>query len=163
MTTTERDRAAIRARPMAHDDLIATIDARVAEIERELAAHDTLREERNRLLHARRALVVRERPARGSRLSAGAALAMLAEHPASTAGELAALLGAGDGAVRAHLHRLRQTGGCAVRDRRWYITDERTMVAGAERHERSATSERVDPGASPLALAAPGPADQSGR
>lgn len=142
MNTTRPTEDTNNAAPVRHDDLVADIDGRVSSIDHQLAGVERLRQERDRLLRARRALVGDEGAGPGLRLSASAVLAVLAEHPGSTAGELASLLGYEDSAVRAHLHRARQGGRCVARDRRWYVAgptfeNGAALVADGLAHEDS--------------------------
>ncbi|MGK2938804.1 MAG: hypothetical protein ACSLFR_13525 [Solirubrobacteraceae bacterium] len=132
MNPTSSTEATNGGAPVGHEDLVAAIDARLAAVDQQLAAFDVLRLERERLFRARRALVGGGAEAR---LSATTVLAMLAGNPGSTTGELAALLGSGDSAVRAHLHRARQVGRCTARERRWYVTERAAGDADDQRSE----------------------------
>ena len=135
MKATSSTEAANEAGPVGHEDLVAVIDARLAAVDQQLAAFDLLRHERDRLFRGRSALVGGHRGGAEGRLSATTVLAMLAGNPGSTTGELAALLGSGDSAVRAHLHRARQAGRCTAHERRWYVTERAAMDASDRRPE----------------------------
>jgi hypothetical protein len=104
-----------------HADLVTEIDNRISAIDHQLDAFAPLRLERDQLIRARRALLGDVDAQPGMRLSESTVLAVLREHPGSTTCELAARLGYGKNAVRAHLHRARQAGRCVAHDRGWYV------------------------------------------
>jgi hypothetical protein len=86
------------------------IEHRIAEIEREVASIAPLVRERTRLLRARAVLRGDPEPSgRESilrpRITRESVFAYLTRNPGSEAGEIAAGLGVGQGAVSAHLHR----------------------------------------------------------
>ena len=86
------------------------IERRIAEIEREVASIAPLVRERTRLLRAR--AVLRDDPEPSGResilrprITRESVFDYLTRNPGSEAGEIAAGLGVGQGAVSAHLHR----------------------------------------------------------
>jgi DNA-binding transcriptional ArsR family regulator len=87
---------------------LAAIEDRIEEIENEISAVAPLVHERARLLRAR--AVIRGEPpprdgAHRARITRGDVFEFLARNPGSRAGEIAAGLGVGQGAVSAHLYR----------------------------------------------------------
>jgi hypothetical protein len=102
--------AAPRGRDSHHDlsSALAAIEDRIEEIESEISAVAPLLHERARLLRAR--AVIRGEPeprdqVHRTRISRANVFEYLARNPGSRAGEIAAGLGVGQGAVSAHLYR----------------------------------------------------------
>jgi DNA-directed RNA polymerase specialized sigma24 family protein len=99
--------------------VIAEIDERLADLNRELASHEELLSERERL-HAARATLLGESPV--GQISQDDVAAYLAEHPGSRAGEIAKALGVSAGRVSAHLYRAKTTRFVSRQDG-WYLRD----------------------------------------
>jgi DNA-binding transcriptional ArsR family regulator len=97
--------------PRNHDTscAVAEIEARIDEIEREMASIAPLVHERERLLRAR--AMIRGEPTPHAaetlqpRITREAVFEFLTRHPGARAGEIASRLGVGQGAVSAHLYR----------------------------------------------------------
>lgn len=87
--------------------VVAQIDARLAEVDRELESVDALMAERRRLLQARRALTGESAPVGGlvRRVTQDEVAAYLGEHPGARAGEIAKALGVVLVTISQHLHR----------------------------------------------------------
>jgi DNA-directed RNA polymerase specialized sigma24 family protein len=102
--------------------VIAGIDERLADLNRELASHEELIAERERL-RAARATLLGESPM--GQLSQDDVAAYLAEHPGSRAGEIASALGVSAGRVSAHLYRAKTTRFLSRADG-WYLRDTPT-------------------------------------
>jgi hypothetical protein len=102
---------------------VAGIEARIEELETELAKVAPLALERERLLRVRAALVGEPTPpsfTASRRVTQDDVAAMLEQHPGLRAGEIARALDAGQPAISAHLYRgkngrFRSMGG------RWYL------------------------------------------
>jgi DNA-directed RNA polymerase specialized sigma24 family protein len=105
---------------------IAELEARIDQIEAELARATPLVLERDRLLRARAALPGEPPPpalSASRRLTKDDVTAVLERDPGLTAGEIARALGAGQPAVSAHLYRGRETS-FECRGGRWYPRQE---------------------------------------
>jgi DNA-binding transcriptional ArsR family regulator len=100
-----------RNHDMSHDMscAVAEIEARIDEIEREMASIAPLVHERERLLRAR--AMIRGEPTPHAaqtlqpRITREAVFEFLTRHPGASAGEIASRLDVGQGAVSAHLYR----------------------------------------------------------
>lgn len=107
-------------RPASSRGVIAEIDERLGDLNRQLASHEELLAERDRL-RAARATLLGESPT--GQISQDDVASYLAEHPGSRAGEIATALGVSPGRVSAHLYRAKTTrfvsrnGGWHLRDR----------------------------------------------
>lgn len=99
--------------------VIAGIDERLADLNRELASHEELLQERERL-RAARATLLGESPV--GQISQEDVAAFLAEHPGSRPGEIARALGVSTGRVSAHLYRAKTTRFVSRSDG-WYLRD----------------------------------------
>jgi hypothetical protein len=86
--------------------VIAEIDERLKRLDEQLASHEELLAERNRLRQARSTLLG-ESPA--GQISQDDVAAYLAEHPGSRPGQIADALGVTPGRVSAHLYRAKTT------------------------------------------------------
>jgi DNA-binding transcriptional ArsR family regulator len=86
--------------------VIAGIDERLEDLNRELASHEELLKERERL-RAARATLLGESPV--GQITQDDVAAYLAEHPGSRPGEIAKALGVTQGRVSAHLYRAKTT------------------------------------------------------
>jgi DNA-directed RNA polymerase specialized sigma24 family protein len=102
--------------------VIAGIDERLGDLNRELASHDELIAERERL-RAARATLLGESPT--GQISQDDVAAFLVEHPGSRAGEIARALGVSAGRVSAHLYRAKTTRFVSRSDG-WYLRDRPT-------------------------------------
>ncbi len=91
--------------------VVAQIDARIAELDRELESADALMAERRRLLQARRALTGDTSPVGGltRRVTQDEVAAYLAKHPGVRAGAIAKALGVPLVNISQHLHRGKDT------------------------------------------------------
>jgi hypothetical protein len=87
--------------------VVAQIDARLAEVDRELESVDALMAERRRLLQARRALTGETAAVGGlvRRVTQDEVAAYLGAHPGARAGEIAKALGVTLVTISQHLHR----------------------------------------------------------
>jgi hypothetical protein len=110
----------------SHGDLsstVARIEARIDELDREITTVAPLVHERARLLRARAVLLDEPAPAirevRPQRIIHEDVFLFLARNPGSRAGQIAAGLDVGQGAVSAHLYRGKGRL-FASRDGRWY-------------------------------------------
>ena len=86
--------------------VVASIDERLREVESELAGHEELLRERQRLLAAR-STMLGEGPA--GQITQDDVAGYLAEHPGSRPRQIAMALGVSAGRVSAHLSRGRRT------------------------------------------------------
>jgi DNA-directed RNA polymerase specialized sigma24 family protein len=102
--------------------VIAGIDERLADLNRELASHDELIAERERL-RAARATLLGESPT--GQISQDDVAAYLTEHPGSRPGEIAKALGVSAGRVSAHLYRAKTTRFVSRQDG-WYLREKPT-------------------------------------
>jgi hypothetical protein len=119
----------VMAVPRNHDSddhmslSIAEIEARIEELEGELARVAPLALERDRLLRARAALLGEPPPATRRplrRVTRDDVAAVPERHPGLRAGEIARALGAGQPAISAHLYRGRKTR-FESRGGRWFV------------------------------------------
>jgi len=99
--------------------VIAEIDERLEDLNQQLASHEELLAERERL-RAARATLLGESPV--GQISQDDVAAYLAQHPGSKAGEIARALGVSPGRVSAHLYRAKTTRFVSRRDG-WYLRD----------------------------------------
>ncbi|HTZ62762.1 MAG TPA: hypothetical protein VMB51_01515 [Solirubrobacteraceae bacterium] len=99
--------------------VVAEIDERLKNLERELAAHEQLLAERDRL-HAARATLLGETPT--GNVSQDDIAAYLTEHPGSRPREIAAALGVSAGRISAHLYRAKRTRFVSRPDG-WYLRE----------------------------------------
>jgi len=97
--------------------VIAEIDERLADLNRELASHEELLAERERLRVAR-ATLLGESPV--GQVSQDDVAAYVREHPGCRPGEVARALGVSPGRVSAHLYRAKTTR-FVSRDGGWYL------------------------------------------
>jgi hypothetical protein len=86
--------------------VVAEIDERLKSLDEQIAAHEELLAERDRLRSARATLLGEGPP---DRVSQDQIAAYLAEHPGSRPGEIAQALGVTPGRVSAHLYRAKHT------------------------------------------------------
>src|ERR1700756_4993288 len=86
--------------------VVAEIDERLRTLDEQLAKHDELARERERL-RAARATLMGETPAR--QITQDDVAAYLAENPGSRPGDIANALGVPSGRVSAHLYRAKTT------------------------------------------------------
>jgi hypothetical protein len=86
--------------------VVAEIDERLKSLDEQIAAHEELLAERDRLRSARATLLGEGPP---DRVSQDQIAAFLAEHPGSRPGEIAQALGVTPGRVSAHLYRAKHT------------------------------------------------------
>ena len=99
--------------------VVAQIDERLRDVEAELAHHEELRRERERLRAARATLLGEGRT---GQISQEDVVGYLAEHPGSAPREIAAALGVSANRVSAHLLR-GKTSRFARRDTGWYVRE----------------------------------------
>lgn len=99
--------------------VIAGIDERLADLNRELASHDELLAERERL-RAARATLLGESPV--GQITQDQVAAYLVEHPGSRPGQVAEALGVSPGRVSAHLYRAKTTRFVSRPDG-WYLRE----------------------------------------
>jgi hypothetical protein len=99
--------------------VVAEIDERLKSLERELAAHEQLLAERERLRTAR-ATLLGETPT--GNVSQDDIAAYLAEHPGSRPREIASALGVSAGRISAHLYRAKRTRFLSRPDG-WYLRE----------------------------------------
>jgi hypothetical protein len=97
--------------------VLAEIDRRLGQIERELQGHRALVAERDRLLKAKAALV-----GSAGQISRDDVADYLAQHPGAKPGEIAKALGVTSGTVSAHLFRGKRSR-FVSRGREWYVRD----------------------------------------
>jgi DNA-binding MarR family transcriptional regulator len=97
--------------------VLAEIDRRLAQIERELEGHRALIAERDRLLKAKAALV-----GSAGQISRDDVAEYLAKHPGAKPAEIAKALGVSSGTVSAHLFRGKRSH-FVSRGREWYVRD----------------------------------------
>lgn len=90
----------------ASRSVVAEIDGRLKSLDEQLAAHEELLRERERL-RAARATLLGEGPA--GQISQDDVAAYLAEHPGARPGEIAEVLGVSSARVSAHLFRGKTT------------------------------------------------------
>jgi hypothetical protein len=102
--------------------VIAEIDERLKDLNRELASHEELLAERQRL-RAARATLLGESPT--GQISQDDVAGYLAEHPGSRPGEIAGALGVSAGRVSAHLYRAKTTRFVSRSDG-WYLREQPT-------------------------------------
>ena len=107
--------------------VLAEIDQRVSQIERELEGHRALLSERDRLLRARATLL--GQPSAGQ-ISQEDVAAHLREHPGARPAEIAKALGVSSGRVSAHLFRGKRSR-FVSRGGQWHLRD-----ASAEKRGR---------------------------
>ena len=100
--------------------VVAEIDERLGDLERELASHEELLAERQRL-RAARATLLGESPA--GQISQEDVAGYLAEHPGSRPGQIAEALGVSSGRVSAHLYRAKTTR-FVRRGDGWYLREQ---------------------------------------
>jgi DNA-directed RNA polymerase specialized sigma24 family protein len=106
--------------------VIAEIDERLEGLDRQLASHEMLLAERERLRVAR-ATLLGESPL--GQLSQDDVAAYLAEHPGSRAGQIAEALGVPAGRVSAHLYRAKSTR-FVSRGGGWHLREKNAKGAG---------------------------------
>lgn len=106
-----------RDRRASSRGVIAEIDERLKDLNQQLAAHEELLAERERL-RAARATLLGESPT--GQISQDDVAAYLAEHPGSKAGAIATALGVSPGRVSAHLFRAKTTR-FVSRNGGWYL------------------------------------------
>jgi hypothetical protein len=108
--------------------VVAQIDSRLADIDRELSGTAELLAEQRRLLQARRAITGDDHPAPPGRmikrLTQQEVQAYLADHPGSRATQIARALGVPLMTVSGHLHRGKETR-FVRREDGWYVREER--------------------------------------
>jgi hypothetical protein len=97
--------------------VVAEIDERLKSLDNELASHEQLLAERDRL-RAARATLLGEGPA--GQISQDDVAAYLAEHPGSRPRQIAQALGVSAGRVSAHLYRAKTTRFVSRSDG-WYL------------------------------------------
>ena len=97
--------------------VVAEIDERLKSLDNELASHEQLLAERNRL-RAARATLLGEGPA--GQISQDDVAAYLGEHPGSRPRQIAQALGVSAGRVSAHLYRAKTTRFVSRSDG-WYL------------------------------------------
>jgi len=100
--------------------VIAGIDERLADLNRELASHEELLAERERL-RAARATLLGESPV--GQISQDDVAAYLGGHPGSRPGDIAKALGVSTGRVSAHLYRAKTTRFVSRSDG-WYLREK---------------------------------------
>ncbi len=86
--------------------VVAEIDEKLKTLDEQLAAHEALVAERDRLRAARATLLGEGPP---GQISQDDVAAYLAEHPGSRPGDIALALGVSSGRVSAHLYRGKRT------------------------------------------------------
>jgi DNA-binding MarR family transcriptional regulator len=102
--------------------VIAEIDERLVDLNQQLASHEELLAERERL-RAARATLLGESPT--GQISQEDIALFLGEHPGSRPGEIARALGVSPGRVSAHLYRAKTTRFVSRTDG-WYLRDRPT-------------------------------------
>jgi hypothetical protein len=102
--------------------VVAEIDVRLKSLDEQLASHQELVAERERL-RAARATLLGEGPA--GQISRDDVAGYLAEHPGSRPGEIARALGVSSGRVSAHLYRAKTTRFVSRPDG-WYLRERPT-------------------------------------
>jgi len=100
--------------------VLAEIDSRLAQLHEQLATHEELLAERDRLRRAR-ATLTGESPI--GRISREHVASYLSEHPGARPGEIAKALGVASGTVSAHLLRGKRTR-FVSRDGEWFLREE---------------------------------------
>ncbi len=100
--------------------VVAEIDERLKGLDAQLASHEELVAERERL-RAARATLLGESPA--GQISQDQVADYLAEHPGSRPGQIAQALGVSSGRVSAHLYRAKSTRFISRSDG-WYVREE---------------------------------------
>lgn len=101
--------------------VVAEIDERLKTLDDELASHEDLVAERDRL-RAARATLLGESPA--GQISQEDVAAYLREHPGSRPGQIAKALGVSSGRVSAHLYRAKTTRFVSRSDG-WYLREKK--------------------------------------
>ncbi len=101
--------------------VVAEIDERLKSLDAQLAAHEDLVAERERL-RAARATLLGESPT--GQITQDQVAAYLAEHPGSRPRQIAQALGVSSGRVSAHLYRAKSTRFLSRSDG-WYLREER--------------------------------------
>jgi DNA-binding transcriptional ArsR family regulator len=109
--------------------VVAEIDERLKSLEEQIAVHEGLLAERDRLRAARATLLGEGPP---GRVSQDDVAAYLAEHPGSRPGEIAQALGVAPGTVSAHLYRAKRTRFLSRPDG-WYLREHKTPKDGEGR------------------------------
>ena len=115
----ERSRGVIGG---ASRGVIAEIDERLKSLDEQLALHEQLLAERNRL-RAARSTILGEGPA--GQITQDDVASYLVEHPGSKPGEIADALGVSSGRVSAHLYRAKTTR-FVHRSDGWHLRDTTT-------------------------------------
>jgi hypothetical protein len=101
--------------------VVAEIDERLKSLDEQLAAHEDLLDERERL-RAARATLLGEKPT--GQITQDQVADYLAAHPGSKPGDIASALGVSAGRVSAHLYRAKTTRFLSRRDG-WYLRETR--------------------------------------
>jgi DNA-directed RNA polymerase specialized sigma24 family protein len=101
--------------------VVAEIDERLKSLDEQLAAHEDLLDERERL-RAARATLLGEKPT--GQITQDQVADYLAEHPGSKPADIASALGVSAGRVSAHLYRAKTTRFLSRPDG-WYLRETR--------------------------------------
>jgi len=107
--------------------VVADIDEKLKTLDEQLAAHEALVAERDRLRAARATLLGEGPP---GQISQDDVAAYLAEHPGSRPGDIALALGVSAGRVSAHLYRGKRTRFVSRGDG-WHLRAQKDAKGGA--------------------------------
>jgi DNA-directed RNA polymerase specialized sigma24 family protein len=100
---------------------MSEIEARIARLDEQLASHEELLAERDRL---RRALATLRGEEASGRISKEQVASYLAEHPGAKPGEIGNALGVRSGTVSAHLARGKQSRRFVSRGGNWFLREQ---------------------------------------